>query len=43
VLDAFTVRKEAKGHGARRLIEGNFVPGSSVVIVEVAGAPAKTR
>jgi orotate phosphoribosyltransferase len=34
VLDAFTVRKEAKGHGTRRLIEGNFVAGSSVVIVE---------
>jgi orotate phosphoribosyltransferase len=28
------VRTEAKGHGTRRLIEGNFVPGSSVVIVE---------
>jgi orotate phosphoribosyltransferase len=34
VLDAFTVRKEAKEHGTRRLIEGNFVAGSSVVIVE---------
>lgn len=34
VLDAFSVRKEAKGHGTRRLIEGNLVPGSSVVIVE---------
>ena len=33
-LDAFTVRKEAKGHGTRRLIEGNFRPGGSVVIVE---------
>jgi orotate phosphoribosyltransferase len=34
LLDAFTVRKEAKGHGTRRLIEGNFAPGVSVVIVE---------
>jgi orotate phosphoribosyltransferase len=34
VLDAFSVRKEAKEHGTRRLIEGNFAPGSSVVIVE---------
>jgi len=33
-LDAFTVRKEAKSHGTRRLIEGNFSPGASVVIVE---------
>ena len=34
VLDAFTVRKEVKGHGTGRLIEGNFTPGASVVIVE---------
>jgi len=34
VLDAFSVRKGAKGHGTRRLIEGNFAPGWSVVIVE---------
>jgi orotate phosphoribosyltransferase len=33
-LDAFTVRKEAKGHGAGRLIEGGFLPGHDVVIVE---------
>jgi orotate phosphoribosyltransferase len=33
-LDAFTVRKAAKDHGTRRLIEGNFSPGSSVVVVE---------
>lgn len=33
-LDAFTVRKEAKAHGAGKLIEGAFVPGMSVVIVE---------
>jgi orotate phosphoribosyltransferase len=33
-LDAFTVRKEAKGHGTKRLIEGNFVPGARVAVVE---------
>ena len=33
-IDAFTVRKEAKGHGAGKLIEGSFAPGMSVVIVE---------
>jgi orotate phosphoribosyltransferase len=33
-VNAFTVRKEAKGHGAGRLIEGNFRPGDSVVVVE---------
>jgi orotate phosphoribosyltransferase len=33
-LDAFTVRKEAKGHGAGRLIEGGFHPDMSVVVVE---------
>jgi orotate phosphoribosyltransferase len=33
-VDAFTVRKEAKDHGAGRMIEGNFRPGDSVVIVE---------
>lgn len=34
LLDAFSVRKEAKGHGAERRIEGNFRPGDSVVVVE---------
>lgn len=34
MLDAFTVRKEAKGHGAGKLIEGGFAPGMSVVVVE---------
>ncbi|MFL5514736.1 MAG: orotate phosphoribosyltransferase [Gemmatimonadales bacterium] len=34
VLDGFSVRKEAKEHGAGRLIEGNFSPGSSVVVIE---------
>jgi len=33
-LDAFTVRKEAKRHGTQRLIEGNFVAGAVVVVVE---------
>jgi orotate phosphoribosyltransferase len=33
-LDAFTVRKEAKAHGAGRMIEGGFSAGMSVVIVE---------
>ncbi len=33
-LDAFTVRKEAKAHGAGRLIEGGFEPGQRVVVVE---------
>lgn len=34
ILDAFTVRKEAKTHGAGRRIEGCFQPGAAVVIVE---------
>ena len=33
-LDAFTVRKEAKAHGAGKLIEGNLSAGWPVVIVE---------
>jgi orotate phosphoribosyltransferase len=33
-VDAFSVRKEAKDHGAGRMIEGNFKPGDTVVIVE---------
>lgn len=33
-LDAFTVRKEAKAHGAAKLIEGSFAAGMSVVVVE---------
>jgi orotate phosphoribosyltransferase len=33
-LDAFTVRKEAKGHGTGRRIEGGFRPDGQVVIVE---------
>jgi orotate phosphoribosyltransferase len=33
-LDAFTVRKEAKGHGAGRLIEGAEVGGRDVVVIE---------
>lgn len=34
LINAFTVRKEAKGHGRGRLIEGCFESGSRVVIVE---------
>ena len=33
-LDAFTVRKEAKGHGTGRRIEGGLRPESEVVVVE---------
>jgi orotate phosphoribosyltransferase len=33
-MEAFSVRKEAKEHGARRSIEGNFNAGDAVVIVE---------
>jgi orotate phosphoribosyltransferase len=34
MLRAFTVRKEAKGHGTGRLIEGPFASGDHVVVVE---------
>ena len=33
-IDAFSVRKEAKGHGTKRLIEGNFRADRPVVVVE---------
>jgi len=33
-VDAFTVRKAAKTHGAARRIEGCFEPGAAVVVVE---------
>ncbi|MGE5926119.1 MAG: orotate phosphoribosyltransferase [Gemmatimonadota bacterium] len=33
-LDAFSVRKEAKGHGMKRRVEGNFRTGARVVVVE---------
>ena len=33
-VDAFSVRKQLKEHGTGRLIEGNFKPGDSVIIVE---------
>ncbi len=33
-VDAFSVRKVPKDHGAGRLIEGNFTPGEAVVVVE---------
>ncbi|UCF18781.1 MAG: orotate phosphoribosyltransferase [Gemmatimonadota bacterium] len=34
VIEAFTVRKEPKGHGAGRQIEGCLEPGQSVVVIE---------
>lgn len=34
MLDAFSVRKEAKTHGTGRQVEGNFSAGSPVVVVE---------
>jgi orotate phosphoribosyltransferase len=34
VIDAFSVRKEAKKHGTGKRIEGNFSPGLKVVVVE---------
>lgn len=34
VVDAFSVRKEAKGHGTTRRVEGNFREGARVVVVE---------
>jgi orotate phosphoribosyltransferase len=33
-IDAFSVRKAAKGHGTKRRIEGNYQSGMGVVIVE---------
>lgn len=44
VLDAFSVRKDAKTHGTGRLIEGNFAAGDRVVIAEdviTSGGSAK--
>ncbi len=34
VVDAFSVRKDAKGHGTRRRVEGNFRAGDAVVVLE---------
>jgi orotate phosphoribosyltransferase len=34
IIDAFSVRKEAKTHGTGRAIEGNFREGARVVVVE---------
>lgn len=34
IVDAFSVRKEAKDHGTGRQIEGNFASGDRVVVVE---------
>lgn len=33
-IQVFTVRKEAKGHGRQKRIEGNFAEGASVVVVD---------
>jgi len=33
-LQVFTVRKEPKGHGAGKQIEGNFKPGDTVIVVD---------
>ena len=33
-LQGFLVRKEAKGHGTNRFIEGPVIPGSKVVVVD---------
>jgi orotate phosphoribosyltransferase len=33
-IDAFSVRKQPKDHGTGRRIEGNFTPGSRVVVIE---------
>ncbi len=33
-IQAFTVRKEAKGHGTGRQVEGGLPPGARVVVVE---------
>lgn len=34
IVDAFSVRKAAKEHGTKRLIEGNFAAGARVIIAE---------
>ncbi len=34
VLQVFTVRKEPKGHGAGKQIEGNFKSGDTVIVVD---------
>ena len=33
-IDAFAVRKEPKGHGRGRQVEGNFQAGDSVVVID---------
>ncbi len=33
-LQVFTVRKEPKGHGIGKQIEGNFAPGQNVIVVD---------
>ena len=33
-LQVFTVRKEAKGHGCGKRIEGNFAEGNTIIVVD---------
>lgn len=33
-LDGFLVRKEAKGHGTQRFVEGPVLPGAKVVVID---------
>lgn len=33
-LDGFLVRKESKGHGTQRFVEGPVVPGAKVVVID---------
>src|SRR5690606_37035733 len=33
-LDGFLIRKEAKGHGTNRFVEGPVAPGARVVVVD---------
>ncbi len=37
-IQAIVVRKEVKGHGRKRRIEGNFKPGDDIVVVEDVGS-----
>jgi len=34
ILNVFSVRKAPKGHGQTKLIEGNFTPGDTVVVLD---------
>lgn len=41
-MEGFWVRDEVKGHGKKKLIEGNLKPGSRVVIVEDVSTQGKS-